>query len=88
MIEAKPYRQHGQVLPNAARDPLTHMERYLTAKKLFTTRWKNGLVQQLSRDLAAVLKGLRADQPVIFALHSRLQTIDRQSGFVSLKTDE
>jgi acetoin:2,6-dichlorophenolindophenol oxidoreductase subunit alpha len=58
LIEAKPYRQHGQVLLNGDRDPLTHMERYLTAKKLFTTQWKNGIAQQFSRELGAVVKGL------------------------------
>jgi TPP-dependent pyruvate/acetoin dehydrogenase alpha subunit len=56
LIEAKPYRQHGQVLSNTERDPLTHMEQYLTAKKLFSTRWKNGLVQQFSRELDAVMR--------------------------------
>ena len=56
LIEAKPYRQHGQVLSSTERDPLTHMEQYLTAKKLFTTRWKNGLVQQFSRELEAVIR--------------------------------
>jgi pyruvate dehydrogenase E1 component alpha subunit len=72
LIEAKPYRQHGQVLLNAERDPLTHMEQYLTAKKLFTGRWKNGLVQQFSRELDAAIRKLedcptrylRASQPV------------------------
>ncbi len=59
MIEAKPYRQHGQVLRNGERDPLTHMERYLTAKKLFTTRWKNGLEQQFSRELDAVIRKVK-----------------------------
>jgi TPP-dependent pyruvate/acetoin dehydrogenase alpha subunit len=58
LIEAKPYRQHGQVLLNAERDPLTHMEQYLAAKKLFTTRWKNGLAQQFSRELDAVMRKL------------------------------
>jgi len=58
LIEAKPYRQHGHVLLNSERDPLTHMERYLTAKKLFTARWKNGLVQQFSRELSAAVKEL------------------------------
>ena len=58
LIEAKPYRQHGQVLLNGARDPLTHMERYLTAKKLYTARWKNGIAQQFSRELSAAVKGL------------------------------
>ncbi|MDT7816672.1 MAG: hypothetical protein QOJ42_6588 [Acidobacteriaceae bacterium] len=60
LIEAKPYRQHGQVLLNGERDPLTHMERYLTAKKLYTTRWKNGIAQQFSRELGAVIKGLES----------------------------
>jgi TPP-dependent pyruvate/acetoin dehydrogenase alpha subunit len=58
LIEAKPYRQHGQVLLNTDRDPLTHMEQYLIAKKLFTTRWKNGIAQQFSRELGAVVKEL------------------------------
>ncbi len=56
LIEAKPYRQHGQALSDIDRDPLTHMEQYLTAKKLFTTRWKNGIVQQFSRELGAVMR--------------------------------
>jgi TPP-dependent pyruvate/acetoin dehydrogenase alpha subunit len=58
LIEAKPYRQHGQVWLNTERDPLAHMERYLTAKKLFTTRWKNGIAQQFSRELGAAVKEL------------------------------
>jgi TPP-dependent pyruvate/acetoin dehydrogenase alpha subunit len=58
LIEAKPYRQHRQVLLNGARDPLPHMERYLTAKKLYTTRWKNGIAQEFSRELGAVVKKL------------------------------
>jgi TPP-dependent pyruvate/acetoin dehydrogenase alpha subunit len=58
LIEAKPYRQHGQVLLNTERDPLTHMERYLTAKKLFTTRWKNGIAQQFSRELGDAVEQL------------------------------
>jgi TPP-dependent pyruvate/acetoin dehydrogenase alpha subunit len=58
LIEAKPYRQHGQVLLNGDRDPLTHMERYLIAKKLYTTRWKNGIAHEFSRELGAVVKGL------------------------------
>ncbi len=56
LIEAKPCRQHGQVLSNTERDPLTHMEQYLKAKKLFTTRWKKGLVQQFSRELDGVIR--------------------------------
>jgi pyruvate dehydrogenase E1 component alpha subunit len=59
LIEAKPYRQHRQVLLNGERDPLTHMEQYLTAKKLFTTRWKNQLTQQFSRELDAATKKLQ-----------------------------
>jgi TPP-dependent pyruvate/acetoin dehydrogenase alpha subunit len=55
LIEAKPYRQHGQGLLNTDRDPLTHMEQYLTAKKLFTTRWKNGIAQEFSRELDAAI---------------------------------
>jgi TPP-dependent pyruvate/acetoin dehydrogenase alpha subunit len=58
LIEAKPYRQHGQVLLNGDRDPLTHMEQYLTAKKLFTARWKNGIAREFSRELGAVVKEL------------------------------
>jgi TPP-dependent pyruvate/acetoin dehydrogenase alpha subunit len=58
LIEAKAYRQHGQVLLNGERDPLTHMERYLMAKKLFTARWKNGIAQQFSRELGAIVKEL------------------------------
>jgi TPP-dependent pyruvate/acetoin dehydrogenase alpha subunit len=58
LIEAKPYRQHGQVLLNTERDPLTHMERYLTTKKLFTTRWKHGIAQQFSRELGDAVKQL------------------------------
>jgi hypothetical protein len=34
------------------------MERYLTAKKLYTAQWKNGIAQQFSRELGAVVKGL------------------------------
>jgi TPP-dependent pyruvate/acetoin dehydrogenase alpha subunit len=58
LVEAKPYRQHGQVSLNGHRDPLTHMERYLTAKKLYTTRWKNGIAHEFSRQLSTVVKGL------------------------------
>jgi TPP-dependent pyruvate/acetoin dehydrogenase alpha subunit len=58
LIEAKPYRQHGQVLLNTERDPLTHMERYLTAKKLFSARWKSGIARQFSRELGAAAKEL------------------------------
>jgi hypothetical protein len=34
------------------------MEQYLTAKKLFTARWKNGIAREFSRELGAVVKEL------------------------------
>ena len=58
LIEARPYRQHGHILRNGERDPLNHMERYLTARKLFTARWKNSVAQQFSRALGAASKAL------------------------------
>jgi acetoin:2,6-dichlorophenolindophenol oxidoreductase subunit alpha len=36
-------------------DPLTHMERYLRAKSLFTARWKNQIVEKFSRELDAAV---------------------------------
>ena len=49
LVEGKPYRLFSQAkrrVANSAtwqteRDPLTHMERYLKHKGLFTTRWKD-----------------------------------------------
>jgi TPP-dependent pyruvate/acetoin dehydrogenase alpha subunit len=80
LVEAKTYRQDGQALLRTERDPLLHMERYLRAKKLFTTRWKNQLANRFSRDLDAAVQAvnqaanqelgiqptryLRASQPV------------------------
>ncbi len=82
LIEGKTYRPDGQALSPIERDPLTHMEQYLRAKKLFTARWKNQLVHRFTRELDAAIREVdRSSLPVIFALHSRLQTIDRQSGF-------
>jgi len=71
LVEGKTYRQDGQALLSIERDPLTHMERYLKAKKLFTTGWKNNIAQQFSRELDAAIQGrevqptryLRASQP-------------------------
>jgi TPP-dependent pyruvate/acetoin dehydrogenase alpha subunit len=56
VIEGKTYRPVGQALLGTERDPLTHMERYLRSKKLFTERWKNQLIHRFSRDLDAALK--------------------------------
>ena len=81
LIEGKTYRPVGQALLGTERDPLTHMERYLRSKTLFTERWKNQLIHRFSRDLDAALKeahcNLVSNLPVIFALHRLLQTIDR-----------
>jgi pyruvate dehydrogenase E1 component alpha subunit len=57
LVEGKTYRQDGQPLVSIERDPLTHMERYLRAKKLFTTGWKNNIAQQFSRELDAAMPG-------------------------------
>jgi TPP-dependent pyruvate/acetoin dehydrogenase alpha subunit len=71
LVEGKTYRQDGQALLSIERDPLIHMERYLKAKKLFTTGWKNNIARQFSRELDAAVQGrevqptryLRASQP-------------------------
>ena len=63
LIEAKTYRQDGQALLRTERDPLTHMEQYLTAKKLFTTRWKNQLANRFSRELDAAVPTSTSRQP-------------------------
>jgi pyruvate dehydrogenase E1 component alpha subunit len=72
LVEGKTYRQDGQALLSMERDPLTHMERYLKAKKLFTTGWKNNIAQRFSRELDEAMQGrevqptryLRASQPI------------------------
>jgi TPP-dependent pyruvate/acetoin dehydrogenase alpha subunit len=56
LIEGRTYRPVGQALLGTERDPLTHMERYLRSKTLFTERWKNQLIHRFSRDLDAALK--------------------------------
>ena len=79
LIEGKTYRQDAQTLSDIERDPLTHMERYLKAKKLFTARWKNQLVQRFTRELDAAVRQLEV--PVKAARYlpasQPLQTIDR-----------
>ena len=79
LIEGRTYRPDGQALSPIERDPLTHMERYLRAKKLFTARWKNQVVHRFTRELETAIRQvevpakaaryLPASQPV--------QTIDR-----------
>jgi TPP-dependent pyruvate/acetoin dehydrogenase alpha subunit len=59
LVEGKTYRPVGQALLGTERDPLTHMEHYLRAKKLFTARWKNQLVQRFSRDLDTAIEEAR-----------------------------
>ena len=59
LVEGKTYRPVGQPLLGTERDPLTHMERYLKAKKLFTPRWKNQLIQGFSRELDAAVQEAR-----------------------------
>jgi TPP-dependent pyruvate/acetoin dehydrogenase alpha subunit len=61
LIEARPYLQDGRASLRAERDPLLHMERYLSAKKLFTERWKNQLIQHFSRDLDDAIQALDAE---------------------------
>ena len=70
LVEGKPYRLYSstkrRVANSAARrgerDPLTHMERYLKTKRLFTPLWKNQLVQEFSQKLDAALKAAQKAQ--------------------------
>ena len=69
LVEAKPYRLSSptkrRVANSAAqreRDPLTHMERYLKAKGLFTPRWKDQVVQEFSQKLDAAVKAAQKAQ--------------------------
>jgi TPP-dependent pyruvate/acetoin dehydrogenase alpha subunit len=69
LVEGKTYRPSGKarVHPRprrgsegldgwrAARDPLTHMEQYLTAKRLFTAQWKTQIVCEFSQKLDAAV---------------------------------
>jgi TPP-dependent pyruvate/acetoin dehydrogenase alpha subunit len=60
LVEARPYHITGQrKLTKSDRDPLLHMERYLTAKKLFTERWKQSVISAFSRQLDAALKAAK-----------------------------
>ena len=63
LVEGKTYRVSGQTKSSpgrqAERDPLAHMERYLKAKKLFTARWKNQLMDEFSQELDAALRAAR-----------------------------
>jgi acetoin:2,6-dichlorophenolindophenol oxidoreductase subunit alpha len=62
VVEARTYHQDGQALPRAERDPLTHMERYLSAKKLFTPEWKNQQIQQFTGELNEALAALNVTE--------------------------
>ncbi len=63
LVEGKVYRALGQTGSrkgrHSGRDPLTHMERYLKARKLFAARWKNELVDEFSQELDAAIKAAR-----------------------------
>jgi TPP-dependent pyruvate/acetoin dehydrogenase alpha subunit len=60
LVEGKTYGRADQNgLGARHNDPLTHMERYLTAKKLFHARSKNRLVQEFSRELDAAVKAAK-----------------------------
>jgi TPP-dependent pyruvate/acetoin dehydrogenase alpha subunit len=70
LVEGKTYCLHGQTRPPAAnseawrteRDPLTHMQRYLQAKSLFTARWKNQIVTRFTRQLDAAMQAAKKAQ--------------------------
>jgi TPP-dependent pyruvate/acetoin dehydrogenase alpha subunit len=60
LVEGRPYHTVGQRrLSKSDRDPLVHMERYLTAKKLFTERWKQSVIAGFSRQLDAAVKAAK-----------------------------
>ena len=61
LIEARAYRQTDQT-GRGEHDPLTHMEQYLAAKKLFHARWKNRVVEEFSQELDAAAKAARKMQ--------------------------
>ena len=67
LVEAKPYRLYSQTKRRITagrkeRDPLAHMERYLKAKSLFTSRWKDQVVQEFSQKLDAAVKAAQKTQ--------------------------
>jgi TPP-dependent pyruvate/acetoin dehydrogenase alpha subunit len=61
LVEGKTYHESSTATAKRAteRDPLTHMERYLMAKKLFTPKWKEQLRFEFSRELDAAVKTAR-----------------------------
>ena len=60
LLEGKTYRTAGQRrLSKGARDPLIHMERYLTAKKLFSERWKQKVMDDFSQKLETAVQSAR-----------------------------
>jgi TPP-dependent pyruvate/acetoin dehydrogenase alpha subunit len=60
LVEARPYHTVGQrKLSKSDRDPLLHMERYLTAKKLFTEPWKQTVIAAFSRQLDAAVRAAK-----------------------------
>jgi TPP-dependent pyruvate/acetoin dehydrogenase alpha subunit len=61
LIEATGYRPTDRS-GYGEHDPLTHMEEYLAAKKLFHPRWKNRLVEKFSLELDAAAKAVRKMQ--------------------------
>jgi acetoin:2,6-dichlorophenolindophenol oxidoreductase subunit alpha len=66
LVEGKIYRESGQTGArpgwHTGRDPLTHMERYLKARKLFAARWKKQLMDEFSQELDAAIKAARKAQ--------------------------
>ncbi len=67
LVEAKPYRLSSPTKRRVAtrlreRDPLAHMERYLKAKGLFTSRWKDQVAQEFTQRLDAAVKAAQKAQ--------------------------
>jgi TPP-dependent pyruvate/acetoin dehydrogenase alpha subunit len=67
LVEAKPYRLSNPTKRHVAtwrkeRDPLAHMERYLKAKGLFTSRWKDQVAQEFSQKVDAAVKTAKKAQ--------------------------
>ncbi len=73
LVECRPYRLYSpnkrrsanSAVRRGERDPLTHMERYLKRKKLFTPRWKSQLVQEFSQKLDAAVKAAQKAQKAL-----------------------
>jgi TPP-dependent pyruvate/acetoin dehydrogenase alpha subunit len=55
LIEGKTYLLQGK--PQRRADPLAHMERYLKARGLFATGWKDQLVGQFTREIESAMAG-------------------------------